>query len=120
MSRQYKHGTIASSSPTKTISTSPIASWSFAVAVAGLMLPGLIASAEPPEELNPYPETLEEIATYREHIIRKHHDQLRDYPKTVIEISTLSELVEYAGESGVHVRMKPGVYSISIDNYQDL
>lgn len=95
-----------------------------------LVLMGLLATslaAEPPwekpefqEPVNHYPETREEIDAYKEYVIRKHHEEISDYPEEVIHISSLEELFHYAGESGVHVRMKPGVYSIGADNMEEL
>ena len=69
---------------------------------------------------NPLPETPEAIATYKTHILKKLHRDVCLYPKTVTRISTLSELSEYAGKSGVHVRMEPGVYEVTVDNYEHL
>jgi len=85
------------------------------------------AAAEPPWEkpvpagsVDTYPETREGIDAYKEHLIRKQHEEISDYPQEVTHISTLKELSHYAGKNGVHVRMKPGVYSIGVDNYEDV
>ena len=88
-----------------------------AALVGGVLAPRMSAAEK---EINPYPETRAEIAAYKEHLIRKHHEEISDYPEEVTEISTLEELFEYAGKSRVHVRMRPGVYSIGLDNYQNL
>lgn len=70
--------------------------------------------------INPYPETPEEIAAYKQHLIKKYHEDISDYPEESTEISTLEELFEYAGRSGVHVRMKPGLYQIDVDHIDEL
>lgn len=67
---------------------------------------------------NPYPETLEEIAAYKDYVIKKYHEEICLYPDEVTEISTLEELAEYAGKSGVRVKMEPGVYWITPTNYE--
>lgn len=76
-----------------------------------------ILSGQSEKRMNPYPETPEEIAAYRKHLVHKHHENSH-YPDDVIRISSLKELAEYDGKSNVHVRMKPGVYDIGIGNYK--
>ncbi len=69
---------------------------------------------------HPLPEIPEEIAKYKTHVQKKFHREISLYPKTVTRISTLSELSKYAGKSGVHVRMEPGVYEVTVDNYEHI
>ncbi len=76
-----------------------------------------VLSGPPDREVNPYPETPEEIASYRKHLIKTYHEQSH-YSDQVINISSLKELAEYAGKSEMHVRMKPGVYEVTVDNYK--
>ena len=88
----------------------------FAFAVLSPVGPA-VRAAEPGSEVDTTPETADEIAAYREYLVDKSHRRIL-YPEVVTEISSLEELAEYAGRSGVHVRMEPGVYSITEDNYE--
>lgn len=87
-------------------------SWAGAVTASVLLLLFSLSTvaAETDDSMNPYPETLAEIAKYKEHILREYHGGKCFYPRVVTEISTLKELSEYAGKSGVHVKMKLGSY----------
>lgn len=88
-------------------------------ALISLAVPAAPA-AKSGDEVNPYPETPEEIAAYKEHLTEKYHEQICNYPEEAVEISTLKELFEYAAKSGVHVKMEPGVYEIGVDNCEEL
>ncbi len=88
---------------------------SLATAAAGVSADIIDQQAE-----NPYPETREGIDRYKEHVIETFHEEICNYPEEVTRISTLEELFEYAGKSGVHVRMKPGIYEIGVDNCDQL
>jgi len=91
---------------------------SFAFVLAALAPAGsTVQAAESGSKVDPTPETPAEIAAYREYLVQKKHQHIL-YPEVVKEISSLEELAEYAGRSGVHVRMKPGIYKITEDNYR--
>lgn len=96
-----------------------IAGLAFDLAVAVLLIGGLHGlAADSRSQVDVTPETPAEIAAYEKHVIRDFHEGKCFYPEAVTEISTLEELAEYARKSGVHVRMEPGVYSITADNYK--
>jgi hypothetical protein len=69
----------------------------------------------------PFPETDQEIAQYREQRLAEHYEKhgnpQKDEPT---RISSIQELAEYAREDDVHVKMEPGTYEITPDNYADI
>ena len=66
------------------------------------------------------PEPAEEIAEYRDMRLRQHYEKHGNpQPEDAIRIDSLSELVEYAKKDGVHVKMEPGTYEITVDNFAD-
>lgn len=84
-----------------------------------LLVSHLALSAQAQTNIDPTPETAEEIDRYRKHLLKKQHEKISDYPDEAEKISSLKKLAEYAGKSGVHVRMKPGSYTIDINNYKN-
>jgi hypothetical protein len=78
----------------------------------------------PPEGLGlepPFPETKGEIARYREQRLADHYEK-HGNPETdePTRISSIQELAEYAQEDDVHVKMEPGTYEITTDNFGDI
>jgi hypothetical protein len=77
--------------------------------------------SEPPSLDPAYPETDSEIRSARDEMIAQYYDQIGN-PQTdeSIRIASLEELSEYASKDDVHVKMEPGTYHITLDNYTDL
>jgi hypothetical protein len=77
--------------------------------------------AEPPQLDPAYPETQAEIATARETIVSQYYDQIGN-PQTdePIRVSSIQELNDYLDQDDVHVKMAPGTYHITLDNFTDV
>jgi hypothetical protein len=67
----------------------------------------------------PFPETDSAIASYREDLVSERFDMIGNPQETdePIRISSLEELVEYAPQNDVYVKMEPGTYEITLDNF---
>jgi hypothetical protein len=69
----------------------------------------------------PFPETDQEIAQYREQRLADHYEKhgnpQQDEPT---RIASIQELADYAQEDDVHVKMEPGTYEITTDNFGDI
>lgn len=67
----------------------------------------------------PHPETKEEIQAYKEALFQSQMTAY-NYPEKRVKITSLAELAEYSKKSNVHVKMKPGTYDVTLDNYKDV
>jgi hypothetical protein len=76
---------------------------------------------EPPRLDPAYPETQSEIAAARETIVSQYYEQIGN-PRTdePTRVSSLQELNDALGQDDVHVKMEPGNYHITLDNYTDV
>jgi hypothetical protein len=76
---------------------------------------------EPPRLDPAYPETQSEIAAARETIVSQYYEQIGN-PRTdePTRVSSLQELNDALGQDDVHVKMEPGTYHITLDNYTDV
>jgi hypothetical protein len=70
----------------------------------------------------PFPETEAAIEDYRETLIDESFDRAGHTPEASdpIRISSLQELKEYALRGDVHVKMEPGVYEVTEENFANL
>src|SRR6056297_3039992 len=67
---------------------------------------------------DPYPETPQEIAVYKDALIEDYLQRAGNPEKTeAVHIDSLTELLEYSAKSNVHVRMEPGIYKVTLDNF---
>jgi hypothetical protein len=79
------------------------------------------ATPEPEPLEGPFPESQKEIAQYREQRLADHYEKHDDpSPEDATRISSLQELNEYAKEDRVHVKMEPGTYEITPDNFANI
>jgi hypothetical protein len=69
----------------------------------------------------PFPETKREIADHREQVLSDHYEK-HGNPETdePTRIASIQELATKAQEDDVHVKMDPGTYPVTIDNYADI
>lgn len=78
----------------------------------------VVLTGQQAQHSQPYPETPDQIAAYKDHVTDRFHGGICFYPENVTTVSSLEELARYSGRSGVHVRMEPGTYNITPENYQ--